>query len=239
MEAVVDEEVSESGGSHGRRRRSGGRTTANDEKVRIAERHPWNVSHRGSGEGDRTLSRLPSEDAAWIGGGATFGARIRRAPISGRCHQSCLPFKEGVVARKEGGVVDGVVARFRVGHSMVSGARAGAHRSSGERARGRGLRSRLYAVEEAGAGIWESGRASRGGGVCAWCCGGRGGGGRREHRGDGGAGIAGEGAASRGRRRRGQRHEHRGGGGEGTHGCRGCRGRTVRREDVWTPTLLT
>jgi hypothetical protein len=36
-----------------------------------------------------------------------------------------------------------------------------------------------------------------------------------------GAGITGEGAASRGRRRRGQRHEHRGGGGEGTRGYRG------------------
>ena len=229
MEATVDGEVGESGGSRGRRRRSGGRATANDEEVRIAERHPWNVSRRGSGEGDGALSRLPSEDAARIGGGAAFGARIRRAPRSGRCHQSRLPSKEGVVARKEGGVVDGVVARFRVGHSMVSGARAGARLSSRERARGRGLRrgvagvamvshaptlgargrglrSRLYAVEETGAGIWELGRASRGGG-CA--------------RGVAGAEEAGVGAsitgtkaqASRGRA---QRREGGGGGGRGT-----------------------
>jgi hypothetical protein len=147
-----------------------------------------------------------------------FHLKIRHAPRSGRCHQSRLPSKEGVVARKEGVVVDGVVARFRVGHIMVSGARAGARLSSRERARGRGLRrgvagvamvshaptlgargrglrSRLYVVEETGAGIWELGRASRGGGVRARCRGGR-----REHRGDGGAGIAGEAAASRGRR---------------------------------------
>jgi hypothetical protein len=230
MEAAVDGEVGESGGSRGRRRRSGGRATANDEEVRIAERHPWNVSRWGSGEGDGALSWLPSEDAARIGGGAAFGARIRRAPRSGRCHQSRLPSKEGVVARKEGGVVDGVVARFRVGHNMVSGARAGARRSSGERARGRGYggrhlgiaaasgprirgpasgslgRARGVAVEETGAGIWELGRASRGGG-CA--------------RGVAGAEEAGVGAsitgtkaqASRGRA---QRREGGGGGGRGT-----------------------
>jgi hypothetical protein len=257
MEAAVDGKVGESGGSRRRRRRSGGRATANDEEVRIAERHPWNVSRRGSGEGDGALSWLPSEDAARIGGGVAFGARIRRAPRSGRCHQSRLPSKEGVVARKEGGVVDGVVARFRVGHSMVSGARAGAHRSSGERAWGRGLRSepwcRLRPLWERGAedcrvgctrwrrrgrhlGAWAgiAGRRLR-----AWCRGGRGGGGRREHRGDGGAGIAGEGAASQGQRRQGQRHGHRGGGDEGTHGCREQRQNRARRGcvDAYTTNI--
>jgi hypothetical protein len=165
MEAAVDGKVGESGGSRRRRRRSGGRATANDEEVRIAERHPWNVSRRGSGEGDGALSWLPSEDAARIGGGVAFGARIRRAPRSGRCHQSRLPSKEGVVARKEGGVVDGVVARFRVGHSMVSGARAGAHRSSGERARDRGLRSEPWCRLRP---LWERGAEDCRAGCTRW-----------------------------------------------------------------------
>jgi hypothetical protein len=229
MEVAVDREVGESGGSRGRRRRSGGRAPANDEEVRIAERHPWNVSRRGSGEGDGALSQLPSEYVARIGGRAAFGARIRHAPRSGRCHQSRPPSKEGVVARKEGGIVDGVVARFRVGHNMVSGARAGARRSSGERARGRGLRrgvtgvamvspaptlgvrgrglrSRLYTVEETGACIWELERASWGGGYARGVAG-------AEEAGVG-ASIAGtEARASRGRA---QRREGGGGGGRGT-----------------------
>jgi hypothetical protein len=80
-------------------------------------------------------------------------------------------------------------------------------------------------------GAWEgiAGRRLR-----ARCCGGR-----REHRGDGGAGIAGKGASSRGRRRRGQRHGHRGGGDEGTRGCREQRQNRARRGcvDAYTTNI--
>jgi hypothetical protein len=195
------------------------------------------------------LSWLPSEDAARIGGGAAYGARIRRAPRSGRCHQSRLPSKEGVVARKEGGVVDGVVPRFRVGHSMVSGARAGACRSSGERARGRGLQSEPWCLLRP---LWEHGAEDCRAGCTRWRIRGAASRSLGRHRGEEAAR-----AVSRGQRRRGYARASRGraqcceGGGGGGRGTGiaaaetraragvASRGRTVRGEGVWTPTLLT